>query len=258
MTESEPKQDAAPISYDAVLRPCFERIKAQLSARKHAKLQEDLESLLEKLSVFLLDADDVNATEFGAQNGEDLGAGGEQETSSTTEDGGRSGHRPTEEDEIVSSDAQRRETVVEGNENQGTKSSDSGHMHSSVRDTGKHRKMGALPDGAALGERQSYVCAEISHLMCAMSFFLLRLFELCQFISILVRQKSCWSFEILWTHASRLPWKQRSIVFKDLLPINLCKAPFIASNITGIPVNPTVVVLQILCNLQLSRLKCRQ
>jgi hypothetical protein len=156
MTESDPRQDVAPISFDALLRPCFERIKAQLSARKHAKLQEDLDSLLEKLSVFLTDSDGSKATETPVQHDEN--PPNDLETKKVEDDSSSREKFTDKDDETPSLDSQRKEEISEDDENRGTKTlSDSGHMHpSSLLDAGKHRKTGALPDGAALGEWQCF------------------------------------------------------------------------------------------------------
>ena len=46
-------ESPTPVSASALIRPCLVKIKDNVAGRKHVKLQEDLDSLLEKLDIFL-------------------------------------------------------------------------------------------------------------------------------------------------------------------------------------------------------------
>lgn len=56
-----PDHRAVASSASSLLRPCFDRIKQQITGRKYAKLQADIESLLEKLDVLLSSGQPVAA-----------------------------------------------------------------------------------------------------------------------------------------------------------------------------------------------------
>lgn len=140
MTESALPEVTPAASHDAILRPCLERIKAQLSARKHAKLQEDLESLLEKLSIFFSDSlpahhGQLEEAEHG--NIEDRAENGPiEETHETDESTGA----------LASVD-----TASNGQKSdERDKTRDTGHMSSNQQV--QPRKTGALADGASRGK----------------------------------------------------------------------------------------------------------
>jgi hypothetical protein len=118
-------------AFEAMLRPCLENIRGQLVGRKYTKLQEDMDSLLEKLAVFLADV-------------EPLGQQQQKHVSKQQETLGE----PDKNTDSEIHDETDTATKVEVN--------DSGHMSSSpasIAYSKPLRKAGALADGAARGKR---------------------------------------------------------------------------------------------------------
>ena len=75
----------------ALVRPCLQKITNELSGRKYAKVQEDIESLLERLDGLMVIGDNFTRVEGKAvvvKRGS-VGQGGEEKEDQEEEDGGK-------------------------------------------------------------------------------------------------------------------------------------------------------------------------